>query len=424
MAGIRRLVGLVCLTLVLPACTFSSEGETGDAGVISEVFEGEVPVPGAVTSVSEVGWEWLPGEGETASDVHVGPTGVVIELEGGLVGLRGDTGEELWRYQIPGAEGFSALFSPSGDRALVAPVDELAVLLDTTTGAAVAQDIDWDRGDSLLGGARLLDSWGEPTQHLIEVSDVESGETLWKLEAPVTCSEGESHRLISRRDHSEAIIFLIHCSEDTSEDALRVPEAGTVNALVALDPADGRELWRRESVDIEGRGLASMLMLQDTLVADLPGEEGWLIIDPMDGSVLAKSPKPVLTVNETDYLAGPDPFVDDPTYELRTFEGEVSASTTLLEERWYGDTPETAVGLPEQLVTLDMVRGSPRDEVNAVVTPWGDEGSDEFITGTTTDRASIFDPGRLLPVPGAILVYVPTGYDPRIEEVEHIVALQ
>lgn len=385
MAGKRCLVVMICLMLVLSACAFSPEGATGETGVISEVFEGEVPVPEVVTSVSEVAWEWMPGEGETASDVHAGPVGAVIELEDGLVGLRGDTGEELWRYRIPGAEAFSASVSPSGDRALVAALDESAVLLDTTTGAAVAQNIDWDRSDSLLGGARLLDSWGEATQHLIEVSDVESGETLWKLEAPVTCSEGESHRLISRWHHSEAIILLLHCSEDTSDAALRVPEAGTVNALVALDPADGRELWRRESVDTEERGLASISMLQDTLVADLPGEEGWLIIDPTDGSILAKSPKPVLAVNETDYLAGPDPFVDDPTHELRTFEGEVSASTTLLEERWYGDTPEMAVGLPEQLVTIDMEKGSLRDEVNAVVTPWDDQGSDEVIAGTTTD---------------------------------------
>ena len=391
--------------------------------MVHEVADGEVPTPEAVTSVSEVGWEWQPDEEEIVLAVHAQSGGTLIELEDGLVGLQGDTGDELWRYQIPDAEGFSTSFSPSGEHALVTASDESAVLLDTSTGEVVAEDVDWDGGAHLLDDTSLLHRQGEATEALFAVSDLESRETLWRQETPQTCSEGGPSRLIFRLLHSEAIVLLLHCSKDTSQDALRVPEPNTVNALVALDPTDGRELWRQESTDSEGRGLASALMLQDTLVADLPGEEGWSIIDPVDGTRIAESPKPVLAVGEDTYLAGPDPRAKDPTHELRTFASEVTASVTLSDDRWPGDTPETAVGLPEQLVSVDMERGSPEDAVNAVVSPWSG-GGDDVITATMTGTANRIDPGRLLSVPGAVLVYVPMDRAAGIDSVEHVVALR
>lgn len=407
------------MTLIVSACSPSH----GRARTIHEVADDEVPVPEAVTSVSEIGWEWRPDEEETALAVHAQSRGAVIELEDGLVGLQGDTGDELWRYRLPEAEGFSASFSPSGEHVLVAASDEPAVLLDTSTGAVVAEDIDWDGEAHLLDHTRLIHHRGEATEALFTVSDLESGETLWRQETPETCSEDGPSRLVSRLLHSEAIVLLLHCSENTSQEALRVPEPDTVNALVALSPTDGRELWRQESADSEGRGLASALMLQGTLAADLPGEEGWLIIDPVDGTRIAESPKPVLAVGEDTYLAGPDPWAEDPAHELRTFGGEVAASVTLSEDRWAGDTPETAIGLPEQLVSVDMERGSPEDAVNAVVTPW-DGGTDDVISATTTSAASRIDPGRLLAVPGAVLVYIPMDHTADINSVEHVVALR
>ncbi|MFE1167537.1 PQQ-binding-like beta-propeller repeat protein [Nocardiopsis sp. NPDC058789] len=417
------------MTLLLSACTLSSEGSSGEnpapeTNADHEVSEGGMAAPEDVTSVSEVGWEWHPGEDESATDVHPGPVGAVVELTDGLIGLRGDTGEELWSYRIPEAGGFSASFSPSGEQVLVTASDEPATLLDTETGATVAEDVDWDGQTLLLDETRLLDYRGEATELLFEVSDLESGETLWQQETPVACPGDTPSRLISALHASEALVLLLHCSEDTSEGALRVPEADTVNALVALDPVDGEELWRQESEDTEGLGLAEALLLQGAVVADLPGEEGWLIIDPADGSVLAESPKPVLSVGEGHYLAGPDPLAEDPTHELRTFDGEVTASATLPDDRWPGDTPESAVGLPEQLVTVDMERGSPEDPVNAVVTPWDDAGSEDVIDATATKRASQDDPGRLLPVPGALLVYVPVDLAADIDSVGHVAALR
>lgn len=409
----------VCTTLIVSACSSPQER----ARTIHEVADDEVPVPEAVTSVSEIGWEWRPDEEETALAVHAQSRGAVIELEDGLVGLQGDTGNELWRYRLPEATALSTSFSPSGEHALVAASDEPAVLLDTSTGAVVAEDIDWDGEAHLLDHTRLLHHRGEATEALFTVSDLESGKTLWRQETPKTCSGGGPSRLVSRLLHSEAIVLLLHCSENTSQEALRAPESDTVNALVALSPNDGRDLWRQESADSEGRGLVSALMLQGTLAADLPGEEGWLIIDPVDGTLIAESPKPVLAVGEDTYLAGPDPWAEDPTHELRTFDGEVAASVTLSEDRWAGDTPETAIGLPEQLISVDMERGSPEDAVNAVVTPW-DGGRDDVITATTTGTASRIDPGRLLSVPGAVLVYVPVDHAADIDSVEHVVALR
>ena len=241
--GRRFLVSLVCLSVALSACALLP-GEEDDprANVLHQVSETEVARPEAVTSVGEVGWEWRPGEGESASDVHAGPVGPVIRLGDGLVGLKGDTGEELWRYQIPDARTVPSSFSPSGEQVLVASSDVPGVVLDTVTGAVVAENIDWDGSGRLVDDACLLHRQGEPEEALFKVQDLESGEVLWQQETPETCSDGGPSRLISVLSPSEAILLWLHCSEDISEEAVWEPEPGTVNALVALDPANGKEL--------------------------------------------------------------------------------------------------------------------------------------------------------------------------------------
>lgn len=380
--------------------------------------------PEVLASVSDIGWEWQPGEGESASDVHVGPAGAVIELDDGLVGLKGDTGEELWRYQIPDAQTVPASFSPSGEHVLVASSDVPGVVLDTVTGAAVAENVDWDGAGRLLDDARLLYRQGEPTEALLRVKDLESEKFLWQQEAPQTCSEGGPSRLVSVLSSSEAVVLLLHCSEDISEEAVSEPEPGTINALVALDPASGRELWRQESENVEGLDQASAMMLHGAIVAGFPGQEGHLIIDPGKGDTIAESPKPVLAVGETHYLVGPHFLTEDMAHELRAFDGEVSASVTLPESLLTTGASESTVGLPDQLVTIDMERGSPEDAINAVATPWGGERADAIIPATTTGQASIIDPGHLLSVPGAVLVYVPVDHTAGIDSIEHVSALR
>ncbi|WP_235006007.1 PQQ-binding-like beta-propeller repeat protein [Nocardiopsis sp. JB363] len=418
-------VSAVCLAMTMSACSSSQEEGPGpQPSADHNVAEDEISAPDAVSSVSGIGWEWRPGEGERVTAVHPGPVGAVIELADGLVGLRGDTGDELWRYRVPDTEGFSASFSPSGTNVLVTATDEPSALLDTATGASLAEDVEGGGGARLLDEGRLLHQRGEATETLLEVSDLETGETLWSQGTPQTCSDGGPTRQISTSHHSDAIVLLLHCSEDTSEGALRTPAPDTVNALVALDPVEGRELWRVESEDTDGLGMAQARMFQDGLVAEFPGEEGWLIIDPTDGTTIAESPKPVLSIHEDGYLAGPDPFAEDPTHELRTFDGEVTATVTVPDGRLPADTPESAVGLPEHLLGIDMERGTPEDAIDVLLTPWVDEGSGEVIDATTTETASNLDPGRLLPVAGAVLVYVPVERSAGIDTVEHVVALQ
>lgn len=426
----RKSLGLVIsLTFVLPACALlpgeeSGEGVDPQTNVIHQVSEAEVAKPEAITSVSEIDWEWRPGEGESASDVHAGPVGAVVELDNGLVGLKGDTGEELWRYQIPDAQTVPASFSPSGEHVLVASSDVPGVVLDTVTGAAVVENVDWDGSGRLLDDARLLYRQGDPEETLFGVKDLEAEDFLWQQEAPETCSEGGPSRLISVLSSSEAVVLWLHCSEDISEEAVWEPEPGTVNALIALDPASGRELWRQESENVEGLGQASATMLHGAIIAGFPSQDGWLIIDPGSGDTVAESPKPVLAVGEAHYLAGPDFLAEDTAHELRTFEGEVSASVTLPENPLPRGASAPAIGLPDQLVTIDMERGSPEDAINSIVTPWGEERAGTVISATTTGQANITDPGILLSVPGAVLIYVPVDYSGNIDSLEHVAALR
>ena len=165
-------------------------------------------------------------------------------------------------------------------------------------------------------------------------------------------------------------------------------------------------------------------MLHGAVIADFPSQDGWLIIDPGSGDTIAESPKPVLAVGETHYLAGPDFLAEDRTHELRTFEGEVSSSVTLPERFLSKSASAPAIGLDEQLVTINMERGSPEDTINAIVTPWRDESVNTVISATTTDRANITGPGSLLSVPGAVLVYVPVDYSGNIDSLEHVAALR
>src|SRR5699024_9779708 len=155
-------------------------------------------------------------------------------------------------------------FSPSGEQAVVAAPDEPAVLLDTATGALVTEDVHWDGEARFLGETRLLHRQGEETETLFRVSDLESGTTLSEQEEMETCSAEESARLIPAAHKREAIVHLLQCSKDASEDSLRAPDPDNVNGLVALSAEDGRELWRYESVDEDGLGSANEMMLQDS----------------------------------------------------------------------------------------------------------------------------------------------------------------
>ncbi|AFR07316.1 PQQ enzyme repeat family protein [Nocardiopsis alba ATCC BAA-2165] len=415
----------VLLSVALQACTLvPDEGSDSHDGVIHQVTDGEVGNPGAITSVSDIGWEWRPKEGERVSEVWAGPAGAVIELDDGFIGLKGDTGEELWRYQLPGVEKFSASFSPSGEELLVAASDEPGVMLNTVNGATIAEDIDWDYSSLLLDGGNILRRQGDSTEALFEVEDLDSGKVLWRQEAPSVCSGSGDSRLISERHSKEVITLILYCAEDVSDEAIWDPAPESVYTLIAIEASDGRELWRQDFENTEDPSRIDVLIFQEILLVDLPGQEKQLMIDAVDGSTIAESSELVLAVDDSKYFVGPEFESEDNPYEIRTFKGEVTASVTLSEAHHSMSTPETKIGLPDQMITVDMERGSPKDKVNAVVAPWGEEGAEIVISGTETNHADVFEPGRLLRIPGAVLLYVPVSSTNSVESIEHVVALR
>ena len=408
----------IVLALLTTACGVHEEASrplhrTGD-----EAFQ----APDPVTSVSGVGWEWEPPEGARARDVHSTPVGAVVELDSGFVGLRGDTGEEVWTYTVPGVDEVHTEISSDGTRAAVRYTDgegeSVAVLLDTSTGSIVLEDAHWD-GDSRLPGAELqIRRHYDEDGFSVEAAGLDDGRTAWRQEEPVTCSEGPS-RQVRGTYHVDAVVLLAYCADDVSEEAMYSAGQQATHLLAALDPGSGRELWRYEvSVDdTQGYFPESRLTRYgDTLVVKLPGVPEQLLFDTATGDLLEEVPGHVLDVTAEAYLARMG-TIEEPVFELRGFDGQVLHAIPT-------DPGDVVAVVDEDLLGLRVERGPDGDTIDVEVTPW--QGGDGTLveTGLVVESADRGEPGRLLRVPGAVLLYPSVDSSTGDDAIEHIVALQ
>ncbi|WP_262391759.1 PQQ-binding-like beta-propeller repeat protein [Nocardiopsis sp. CNR-923] len=347
----------------------------------------------------------------------------MVELEAGLIGLRGDTGEELWRYPASDDEDVGAEISADGTHAVVRSIaddaEPTAVLLDTTTGAIVQEVIGWDGQSLLVDDERQVRRHFDGDGLLVEVADLVEGQALWGQEEPASCTAGGLSRQVSSIVHPAAIVLVVYCADDVSEGALYSPSQQATHALVALDPGSGEELWRYESTEEDTEGFLpdpEVARFGDVLVARFPGVSDHLLFDIVDGDLVAESPGPVLDVTEETYLArgGQE---GDSSYELRGFDGQVLYSVA-------ADPVDAVVALDEGMVRVRMERGPDGDPIDAEVTLW-EEGEGTVVeTGLVVESASRSEPGRLLRVPGAVLLYPPVAPATGADEIGHIVALQ
>ncbi|MFD7367434.1 hypothetical protein ACFV4I_14355 [Nocardiopsis alba] len=209
---------------------------------------GSLSIP---SEVSQVGWEWTPGEERRISGISRGVRGPIVRLTDGFVALDGSTGEELWTYRRPhdaevehrvvgnGTRARMVWESPKGERFLT--------VLDTATGEIVAErehpeSGDWMEVDTSWASAEVgLEAGREPRNGRRDVRalDLETDEETWRLSLKVhegDCFlEGVSESVILVGD---VLVVPYGCGrDDRGRDAW---------LIVALDVASGDEVWRHE----------------------------------------------------------------------------------------------------------------------------------------------------------------------------------
>lgn len=405
--------------LFVTACGFHEEGPQP----LHETSDGSFQSAGPVGSVSGVGWKWEPTEGARARDVRSTPVGAVVVLDSGFVGLRGDTGEELWSYTVPDADQVDTDVSPDGTQAVVRYTDadgeSVATVLDTSTGSIVVEDARWAGESRLLDAELQIHRRYDGDGFLVEAADLAGGRTVWRQEEPVSCAAGGPSRQVRGSYSVEAVVLLAYCADDVSEEAMYSAGQQATHVLVALDPGSGRERWRHETSVDDAQGYfpeSRLTQYGNTLVVKLPGVSEQLLFDTATGDLLEEVPGHVLDVTEEAYLARVG-AIEDPVFELRGLDGQVLHTVPT-------DPGDAVAVLDEDMLSVRMERGSDGDPIDVEVTPWNSGESRIVETGLVVESADRMEPGRLLRVPGAVLLYPPASRGAHVDEIARVVALQ
>ncbi|MEU2941797.1 PQQ-binding-like beta-propeller repeat protein [Nocardiopsis alba] len=203
------------------------------------------------SEVSQVGWEWTPGEERRIIGISRGVRGPIVRLSDGFVALDGATGEELWTYRRPyevvwghrvmgeGARARMVRESPEGERFLT--------VLDTATGEIIAER----KHSESDGWAEIDTSWAFVRGDLEVESEVREGTRAVRVLDPETAEESWRVSLKVR----EGDCFLEEMTESVIlvEDVLVAPYGcGDDRHLrhtwlvIALDVVSGDEVWRHE----------------------------------------------------------------------------------------------------------------------------------------------------------------------------------
>ncbi|MFE1098921.1 hypothetical protein ACFW4K_00290 [Nocardiopsis alba] len=206
--------------------------------------------PQALSEVSQVGWEWTPGEETRVRGISRGVRGPIVRLTDGFVALDGSTGEELWTYRRPhdaevehrvvgnGTRARMVWESPKGERFLT--------VLDTATGEIVAErehvEIDdWTEIGSRGSYPLALEMGGEAGEGetLVRALDSETAEEAWRVSLKVREGDCFLEEMTESAFLVEDVLVAPYgCKKDEHlRDAWLV---------VALDVESGDEVWRHE----------------------------------------------------------------------------------------------------------------------------------------------------------------------------------
>ncbi|QVJ03120.1 PQQ-like beta-propeller repeat protein [Nocardiopsis eucommiae] len=313
----------MALLPLLSSCSLAPEGwQEGEIEHV--VFQGTAEPLEVPRSLSSVGWDWEAPEETGIVEVRSFPLGVVVTVSDGVVALRGDTGEELWRYRRVGEAMTDANVTTSGERvALAYPVEEDTdaalvphdvVLFDSATGEELSSHVeDFTAEDALPGNVMTLSPTPEHLGLLSDSSrivyrklddqrtgvyalDLETGDESWSL----TDLQGEGQE--GRDFHPKGVVtsgdVVVLSGNFMDEDIESLPETSEEQehtvVLLGLDADSGEELWRHEidrnaPIDLHPIRLG-VQQTSGAVIAEARGEEGveeW-VFDPASGERLTE----------------------------------------------------------------------------------------------------------------------------------------
>lgn len=416
----QRFAALLGISILVVAC---SESEVPSSSNHS-TYSGDIGEIHHVDSVSRVSWEWDAPEGYVLRDVLSGVGGAVMVLGDGVIGVEGETGEELWRYRLPDSSLESAAITPGGGSVvLIYRVEGEGkfdvVVLDAGTGelngkySSPAVDNGSERDFHLTDHARLTLSEGGGFG--LSAESLENGETLWEFQEEPWASV----RNFELSAASEMVVV----------SALR----GENIAAVGLNAKTGEPLWEEKFPFEAGEGdlpLSTFSKGGETLMLEVEGgfsgvRARWFL-DSLSGEEMAESiifedeGRSLVAFNEqgsvermVDTGQGPDHVRVE--YQAMDFDGSVREHVEFSgrpAERLLhpGIILDEGVLRLNYLTDGDLARG----DVTAEFWPWsGDEPqavpidlapNEELLLNMEGSINADADAPRLVSVPGAVVV--------------------
>lgn len=357
------------------------------------------------------------------------PTGAVVRLSDGVVGIDTSTGEDLWSYRMPGLSTRAAV-TPDGAQAVVSGGGK-AVVLDAGTGELLTEAEHGRADDDLtvLGAGMVLDrglltsaTAGEGESGItLELGPWDEGQDGWAT--PLTCEDDNGATGLRQ-------------GISTQTTAVVVYECGGEETVMAgLSPASGEALWRLSSADgLPQSADTDFGVVGEHLVyQDISLHRGTLVYDAREGEVVAEDlpdelGNDLLRVLPDGYLAVHDTGDGNLSYEIRDFSGETRMSTVVPEEE-AGNSITGFLPLADSLVKL-----APAEEGGASLQPtafpWNaeDDGSpvplpvEVIAPGDLSLRPAdqALGAGAFLEAPGAVLLRERTSSG----ESTHVVGLR
>lgn len=455
------LAGLACGTATVLLIATAAWVAAAEALVSHATAAAAAPRP-LPSTVDRVAWTWRPPEGARTHRVLATVTGAVVDVGDGVVALDPVTGEETWHYRRLGTE-VDVNVTPDGRTvALAFTVHdhrgdwEALLTLDAATGRLRGDtplrldgDPGRERGIGWLGGGAPVDLLTADARLLVEQygSDWRLTARALDTDAPLWTAPLDPRCLIDRRPRTwirtfpDAVVVSQDCHEDldgTSRFGARWESSvlntetelrGGVSRLTAFDAATGTQLWRTEhpgegpvgpnpEISYHSTGHRSHLH-PVTSDGSVVAVEKWgsdiryLVVDRETGEVLTDD----LDLTEHGHSAH---FTADSVsvvrideerggtlvHERRTLDGRLERSAAsgapfphvLAGTEWV-DLADAAVMVH---LSEDAATGGGYD---VGVTPWDDTAEPFTLKLDGMVPTSGISQVRLLPVPGALVVF-------------------
>ncbi|WP_152436817.1 hypothetical protein [Nocardiopsis xinjiangensis] len=390
------------------------------------------PDPGPVPStVTETAWTWEGTPGTTIQAIHPTPSGALIELNNGLIGMDTTTGETTWSYLLPDSTDLEEdetdlALTPDGTIAAFSP-GQTTVLLDTATGQEHQRiDHQTEGSDDLFTPTRL----GLPhtTGNLTSTSDHDLHLTLTPWEHQDQDQDtGWETTLPGCDDGNNAIIEQGLLTDETAVIVHTCPTQDP--ALTGIDLQTGEQTWHLQQGDdyqpdenvypipLSPRK-TDFFVSDDLLVLEnISLQRGTVVIDTTTGDLItddlpSTADDSLLRVFPNGYLnvVSNSSEHNKVRYELRDFDGSVR-DTISTDENVARGSNHSFVLLEESLVKLRLTGEEKEQEI--VVLEWGNDNDHRIPLNIELNTEDILNSDRLnrevgpmtfREVPGAVLL--------------------